>query len=167
MYHKNPTYWKNYVARLTLGFEDVPGLYNDGRGNFVTTIHNSYVREHPFNLKGGYGFFRSQFFPASLAQQNFFFETSCRNIIFFSTKTIIFKAQSANRIFFSAHFRDRIFFQSNLPTEIFPPKKTIAPCYIFVVTNFGRYRNRLFFKITIVNLYIYFSIYSFQRNKLI
>ena len=62
----------------------------------------TFFREHPFNLKvGGWGW--GALFFIGVKNKNslrsaaeFFF----RDIILFSTKTTIFKAQSANRIFF-------------------------------------------------------------------
>ena len=70
-----------------------------------------FIREHPFNLKGGGGamvFSDPIFF--SLRSRPTAEEKKMRQVVatyFFSTKTIILKAQSPNRIFFSAHFRDR------------------------------------------------------------
>ena len=54
------------------------------------------------------------FFSLRSAAEIFFPDTLSRHY-FFSTKTIIFKAQSANRIFVSTHFRDR------KPKTIAPP----------------------------------------------
>ena len=84
----------------------------------------------PENILSAYFFGVQIFFPLRSAAEIFFRDKLMRHY-FFSTKAIFFKAQSANRIFFSAHFIDRIFFQSNLPTEIFSPKKTIAPSLQF------------------------------------
>ena len=87
-----------------------------------------HIREHQFNLKG-YGFFRSQnIFFRLAAQQKKKFATSCRDIIFFSTKTIFFKAHSANRIFVSAHFTDRKLFSIKFADRhFFLTKKTYFP----------------------------------------
>ena len=88
-----------------------------------------FIREHPFNLKGGGGgglwvFSESKYFFPLRSAADFFLARHYS----FSTKTIIFKAQSAHSIFFSAHFRDSIIFsikadRNHLPP---PPKKPIA-----------------------------------------
>ena len=76
----------------------------------------------------GYGFFRSQnIFFRFAEQQNNFFRGKLSRHYFFSTKTIIFKAQSSNRIFSLPISETEILFQSNLPTEIVSPQKTQPP----------------------------------------
>ena len=70
--------------------------------------------------EGGYGFFSESKYFFSQRSRNFFSRQDV--ILFFSTKTIIFKAQSANRIFFLQISETEICFQAILQTELFSPK---------------------------------------------
>ena len=107
-------------------------IHWDGTLQFTSTlyIHHvlEYLREHPFNLKGGGGlwfFSESTFFSPLRSAPEFFSRDNLT--LFFSTKTIFVEAQNANRIFFSAHFRDWIFFSTKFADRIFFPQKKHSP----------------------------------------
>ena len=78
-------------------------------------------KEHPFCLKGGYGFLSESKYFCSLRRA-----AEKKIATSFSTKTIIFKAQSAKKKFCPFQ-RQNFFFQAHLQTENVFPQKNIAP----------------------------------------
>ena len=59
-------------------------------------------------------------------QQNLFFPTSCRNIIFFIQKHYFLRHKVLTEFFFLPISETETKIKSNLPTAIFFPKKTIV-----------------------------------------
>ena len=87
----------------------------------------SYIRDQPFNLKGGYGFlFRSEIFFLTTRELEYFFYRAMRD---FSPQnsTLGYMTKTLNQIIFFSSTKIRIFFSATLGIRIFFWKKTIPP----------------------------------------